>query len=89
MEGKIDAAKRLAESKGAKVYDLWTRGKSDLARLLSLCHVGDYVSVYLSAFSGVDPGPCPQYRTIEKSSDVKQARRHEVLNGNEKMVQMR
>jgi glucose/mannose-6-phosphate isomerase len=66
MEGKIDAAKRLAESKGAKVYDLWTRGNSDLARLLSLCYVGDYVSVYLSIFRGLDPGPVHNIEQLKK-----------------------
>ncbi|HJS81495.1 MAG TPA: bifunctional phosphoglucose/phosphomannose isomerase [Nitrososphaera sp.] len=66
MEGKIDAAKRLAEGKGAKVYDLWTRGKSDLARLLSLCYVGDYVSVYVALSRGVDPGPVHNIEQLKK-----------------------
>lgn len=66
MVGKIDAVKRLAESRGAKVYDLWTRGKSDLARLLSLCYVGDYVSVYLSIFRGIDPGPVHNIENLKK-----------------------
>ncbi len=57
LEGKIEAAKRLAESRGGKVYDLWTRGHSELARLLSLCYLGDFVSVYLALSRGVDPGP--------------------------------
>ena len=66
MTGKIDAVKRLAESKGAKVYDLWTRGNSVLARLLSLCYVGDYVSVYLSIFRGIDPGPVYNIEHLKK-----------------------
>lgn len=57
MGVKIDAAKRLAESKGAKAYDLWTKGKSELARLLSLCYFGDFVSVYVAVSRGIDPGP--------------------------------
>jgi glucose/mannose-6-phosphate isomerase len=66
MDGKIDAAKRLAEGKGAKVYDLWTRGKSELARLLSLCYVGDYVSVYVALSRGVDPGPVHNIEQMKK-----------------------
>jgi glucose/mannose-6-phosphate isomerase len=66
MVSKIDAVKRLAESKGAKVYDLWTRGASDLARLLSLCYVGDFVSVYLSIFRGIDPGPVHNIEHLKK-----------------------
>ncbi|MGI0037134.1 MAG: bifunctional phosphoglucose/phosphomannose isomerase, partial [Nitrososphaera sp.] len=66
MVGKIDAAKRLAEGKGAKVYDLWTRGKSDLARLLSLCYVGDFVSVYVALSRGIDPGPVHNIEQVKK-----------------------
>jgi glucose/mannose-6-phosphate isomerase len=68
METKIDAAKRLAESKGAKVHDLWTRGKSDLARLLSLCYLGDYVSVYVALSRGIDPGPVHNIEQLKKVS---------------------
>jgi glucose/mannose-6-phosphate isomerase len=68
MDTKIDAAKRLAESKGAKVYDLWTRGRSDLARLLSLCYVGDFVSVYLAVSRGIDPGPVHNIEHLKKIS---------------------
>lgn len=66
MVAKIDAAKRLAEGKGAKVYDLWTRGKSDLARLLSLCYVGDFVSVYVALSRGIDPGPVRNIEQVKK-----------------------
>ena len=66
MAGKIDASKRLAEGKGAKVYDLWTRGKSDLARLLSLCYVGDFVSVYVALSRGIDPGPVRNIEQVKK-----------------------
>jgi len=66
LGSKIDAAKRLAESKGAIAYDLWSRGKSELARLLSLCYLGDYVSVYLALSRGVDPGPVHNIENMKK-----------------------
>lgn len=66
MEEKIDAAKRLAETKGAKAYDLWTRGKSELARLLSLCYIVDYVSVYVALSRGIDPGPVHNIEQMKK-----------------------
>ncbi|MGH9992661.1 MAG: bifunctional phosphoglucose/phosphomannose isomerase [Nitrososphaera sp.] len=66
LEFKIGAAKRLAESKGAIVYDLWSRGRSELARLLSLCFLGDYVSVYLALSRGVDPGPVHNIESMKK-----------------------
>jgi glucose/mannose-6-phosphate isomerase len=68
MAAKIEATKRLAEDKGAKVYDLWTRGKSELSRLLSLCYVGDYVSVYLASSRGIDPGPVRNIEHLKKVS---------------------
>lgn len=68
MEGKIEATKRLAEGKGTKVVDLWTKGRSELARLLSLCYVGDYVSVYLSILRGIDPGPVHNIEQLKKIS---------------------
>ena len=53
FEEKIEAAKYLAENKGAKVFELWTKGKSELARLLSLSYLADFVSIYLAASRGV------------------------------------
>jgi glucose/mannose-6-phosphate isomerase len=52
---KIETSKYLAESKGAKVVEVWSRGESELARLLSLSYIVDFVSVYLAAARGVDP----------------------------------
>jgi glucose/mannose-6-phosphate isomerase len=68
MEAKIEATKHLAEEKGAKVIDLWTKGRSEIARLLSLCYVGDYVSVYLSLSRGIDPGPVHNIEQLKKIS---------------------
>jgi glucose/mannose-6-phosphate isomerase len=74
LDRKIDAVKQLAESKGAKVFDLWTRGKSDLARLLSLCYLGDFVSVYVALSRGINPGPVhniEQLKSVGVSSNNK------------------
>jgi glucose/mannose-6-phosphate isomerase len=73
IDAKVEAAKRLAEVKGAKVYDLWTKGKSELARLLSLCYLGDFVSVYLAISRGIDPGPVHNIEQLKKvaHTDIK------------------
>jgi glucose/mannose-6-phosphate isomerase len=68
LEAKVEAAKRLAEDKGAKVYELWTTGSSELARLLSLCFVGDLVSVYLAIARGTDPDPVENIEQLKKVS---------------------
>ena len=55
LEGGIGAANHLAESNDIKVFELWTKGKSELARLLSLSYVADFVSLYLAASRGINP----------------------------------
>ncbi|MBO8142289.1 MAG: bifunctional phosphoglucose/phosphomannose isomerase [Firmicutes bacterium] len=41
----------------AGVTEVWSRGESELARLLSLTYFGDFTSVYLALLNGVDPTP--------------------------------
>ena len=39
------------------VTEVWSRGESELARLLSLIYIGDFTSAYLALLNGVDPTP--------------------------------
>ena len=55
LEEGIGAADHLAESNDIKVFELWTKGKSELARLLSLSYMADFVSLYLAASRGINP----------------------------------
>jgi glucose/mannose-6-phosphate isomerase len=43
----------------ADVVDVRAQGEGDLAQLLDLVLVGDFVSLHLAAGEGVDPGPVP------------------------------
>ncbi|HWE54975.1 MAG TPA: SIS domain-containing protein [Acidimicrobiales bacterium] len=43
----------------ADVVEVQAAGDGDLAQLLDLILIGDYVSLYLAADLGVDPGPVP------------------------------
>jgi glucose/mannose-6-phosphate isomerase len=47
----------IAASSGAHTCEVWARGSSPLARLLSLVAIGDHASTYLAALRGVDPTP--------------------------------
>jgi glucose/mannose-6-phosphate isomerase len=47
----------IASDAGADVVEVPSRGRTDLARFLSLVHTGDLVSVYLALLRGVDPTP--------------------------------
>jgi glucose/mannose-6-phosphate isomerase len=46
----------LSERMGAAV-EVWAEGTSRLARLFSLIHLGDFVSLYAAAIRGIDPTP--------------------------------
>jgi glucose/mannose-6-phosphate isomerase len=43
----------------ASIDQVRAEGEGDLAQLLDLVLIGDYVSIYLAALNGVDPGPVP------------------------------
>jgi glucose/mannose-6-phosphate isomerase len=47
----------IASDAGAHTEEVWARGSSPLARLLSLVAIGDHASVYLAALRGMDPTP--------------------------------
>lgn len=54
----------FAEAFGAALDDIgwpwipvWAQGVSPLERLLALCHLGDWTSVYLALLSSIDPTP--------------------------------
>jgi len=74
---RIEVTKRIALRKVGKVLEVQARGKSELARMFSLVHLGDLVSVYLAILSKIDPWPVEtiskikselreKLRTIEK-----------------------
>ncbi len=62
----INKSKRLLSSKGIKVTELWSVGRSPLARLLSLSYLGDLLSVHLAYARGIDPTKIPNIDYIKK-----------------------
>jgi glucose/mannose-6-phosphate isomerase len=68
LEEKIMAAKDLIQHSGTSVFELWTRGKSELARLLSLSYLGDFVSIYLANLTGTDPCVIPNIEQLKKKT---------------------
>jgi glucose/mannose-6-phosphate isomerase len=67
---KFEVTKSLIESKNAEIYELWTSGISELARLLSLSYVGDFVSIYLAFAKGIDPSYIPNIEFVKKFGNV-------------------
>lgn len=47
----------LLEREGVTAQEIWGRGDSKLAQMLSVIHFGDYVSFYLAMLNEVDPTP--------------------------------
>ena len=43
----------------ADIIEVRAQGEGDLAQLLDLMLVGDFVSLHLAAREGIDPGPVP------------------------------
>jgi len=56
IRNRIEITKSLMGS-GSKLFEVWSQGKSVLARMLSAVCVGDFTSVYLAVLRGVDPTP--------------------------------
>jgi glucose/mannose-6-phosphate isomerase len=48
---------QIASDAGAEVREVWSAGRSGLARFLTLAVTGDYASTYLAIVRGVDPAP--------------------------------
>ena len=51
----------------ADVIEVSAEGEGDLAQLLDLILVGDYMSLWLAATTGVDPGPVPVLGELKES----------------------
>ena len=52
-----DTTLELLIREGVTAHEVWARGESQLAHILSLIHFGDYVSYYLALLYDVDPTP--------------------------------
>ncbi len=67
LQERIAATKYIVQQK-SKIFELWSRGRSELARLLSLTYLGDLTSVYLAKAKGVDAS---KVRNIELLKNLK------------------
>ncbi len=54
---RIEITKELAFSKCKDIIEVSAEGETQLARIMYLVYLGDYVSLYLAALNGKDPGP--------------------------------
>jgi glucose/mannose-6-phosphate isomerase len=59
LERRFELVGELMREVVADVVEVRAAGEGDLAQLFDLILFGDYVSLWLAAQSGVDPGPVP------------------------------
>jgi glucose/mannose-6-phosphate isomerase len=49
----------------AGVEEVWAEGEGELAQLLDLMLIGDFVTLHMAAHEGIDPGPIPVLEDIK------------------------
>ena len=65
IRSRIETTKTLVPS-SSKMFEVWSRGKSSLARMLSTVCIGDFTSVYLAILRGVDPTPVENINLLKE-----------------------
>jgi glucose/mannose-6-phosphate isomerase len=74
---RIEATKELLSEESVKVFEVWSMGKSKLAKMLSTICIGDFTSVYLAVLRGIDPTPVKTITLLKEK--VKQSGMKEKL----------
>ncbi|PKM82308.1 MAG: bifunctional phosphoglucose/phosphomannose isomerase [Firmicutes bacterium HGW-Firmicutes-14] len=57
VQKRMEISKDIIKDTVSGVTEVWSSGGGHLSRLFSLTYMGDWVSVYLAALSGIDPTP--------------------------------
>jgi glucose/mannose-6-phosphate isomerase len=54
---RVELTKELLADRKVRIDEVWAKGSSALARVMSLVYVGDFASCYLALAYGEDPTP--------------------------------
>ena len=65
ITNRIELTRELLEQRLGGVIELWSRGRTRLARILSLIYIGDVASIYLAFLRGVDPYSLPSVAWVK------------------------
>ncbi|MCL1966145.1 MAG: bifunctional phosphoglucose/phosphomannose isomerase [Candidatus Bathyarchaeota archaeon] len=78
IRSRIEITKELIEKSVTGIYEIWSQGRCNLAKMLSVVAVADFLSNYLAVLHGADPTPV---QTIDKlkSSLKKNCIREQVI----------
>ncbi len=66
VKARFDFVKEIIRPYAADVIEVESQGKSLLARIFSLIHLGDWTSFYLAVKKGVDPTPVRNIDTLKR-----------------------
>lgn len=66
MKKRMEITKSLIGNQVGGVCELYSKGSSSIARLLSLVFLVDFISVYLAILQGVDPTPVEAITRLKK-----------------------
>ena len=65
IRSRIEMTKTLLPS-DSNVFEVWSQGESELARMLSTVCIGDFTSVYLAILRNVDPTPVENINLLKE-----------------------
>jgi glucose/mannose-6-phosphate isomerase len=78
---RIEVTKEIISQQAIKLFEVWSKGKSRLAKMSSVVCTGDFTSVYLAVLRGVDPTPVKTIDLLKerlKQTHVKEKTIHEL-----------
>lgn len=65
IKKRVKATRDLIAEQFGGFDEVWSAGKSKLARLFSLIHLGDFASTYLALLNNVDPTPVERIELLK------------------------
>ncbi|HLF14455.1 MAG TPA: bifunctional phosphoglucose/phosphomannose isomerase [Bacteroidota bacterium] len=68
---RMEIARGIIGEYASRIIDVKSEGKSRLARMFSLVHLGDWTSFYLAMLNGVDPTPVNVIDYLKRQLDRK------------------
>ncbi len=66
IRNRIETTKKLIMQDKLRSYEVWSRGESDIAKMVSLICTGDFISVYLALLRGINPTPVEAITVLKR-----------------------
>ena len=82
---RIEVSKELISRTLTRLFEVWSKGNSKLARMASVICTGDFTSVYLAVLRGIDPTPVKSIDFL-KSRLVETGVRQKTIKGLEQFL---